>query len=497
MTRPLSLGISLGSGIDGWVSFYGYTDEQILALIDAHKDLLATTLGISTSLPASFHLYPASFSIWSTMGTNVMSTPAPRGAGFPSSVLLNGLRARGITPMVFLTMYDNIITGPYHIWSNWTAGMFDSYLDEWAQAAKAYRDNNVGALNLMGLPQSNDIILRLGWEMNGDWFPWSIGGGWDDGVFHVTNNTPARLIAGWRHIHDRIRVTNGATNVKLFFCGNQGGGYTVCYPGDPWVEYVGFDAYTSFGGGVADYSPDMVHTLSYDLAICSGLSLRPIIVGEMGVGGGKDSLAYPGTNKERGGWFTGSGGMAALRAKYPRLRGITYFNINMENPAPWPSFPDWTVERNSQTLAAWATAVHTYRSRYEEATPMTVMHTAMGVLRNADDGEGWKVYQGVSSNFPNGSHFATGLGACTVDSDGVLHVALVPEGVMTGGFQCIPDETMTKNAVSAGISGSKDEARIHFYQMRYGRLYAIGANNKAVKGASTNLWFRADVIDSF
>jgi len=129
MTRPLSLGISLGSGIDGWVRFYGYTDEQILALIDAHKDLLATTLGISTSLPASFHLYPASFSIWSTMGTNVMSTPAPRGAGFPSSVLLNGLRARGITPMVFLTMYDNIITGPYHIWSNWTAGMFDSYLD--------------------------------------------------------------------------------------------------------------------------------------------------------------------------------------------------------------------------------------------------------------------------------------------------------------------------------------------------------------------------------
>ena len=69
-------------------------------------------------------------------------------------------------------------------------GDHDDYIDSWAEAAAEYGD---------------PILLRPFHEMNGFWYPWSVG---------VNGNTPETYVAGWRHVVDRFRAA-GADNVSF------------------------------------------------------------------------------------------------------------------------------------------------------------------------------------------------------------------------------------------------------------------------------------------
>ncbi|HEY1689383.1 MAG TPA: glycosyl hydrolase [Solirubrobacteraceae bacterium] len=84
----------------------------------------------------------------------------------------------------------------------------------------------------------SDAILRLGWEMNGNWFPWSI-----------ENGNAANYAAYWRQIVTAMRAVS--PGFRFDFCVN-GGSSTVsgkllnpeeAYPGDEYVNYIGLDAY--------------------------------------------------------------------------------------------------------------------------------------------------------------------------------------------------------------------------------------------------------------
>src|SRR5436853_485094 len=58
------------------------------------------------------------------------------------------------------------------------AGEHDAYVREWARAAAAW---------------GGPLYLRFAHEMNGDWYPWSVG---------VNGNTSADYQAAWRHVVD-------------------------------------------------------------------------------------------------------------------------------------------------------------------------------------------------------------------------------------------------------------------------------------------------------
>ena len=84
-----------------------------------------------------------------------------------------------------------------------------------------------------------DTILRIGWEFNGDWFPWSI----EDG--HA-----AQYAGAWRQIVTTMRAVPGA-RFRFDWCVNGGssvdGGARLdpaaAWPGERYVDIVGLDQY--------------------------------------------------------------------------------------------------------------------------------------------------------------------------------------------------------------------------------------------------------------
>jgi hypothetical protein len=77
-------------------------------------------------------------------------------------------------------------------------------------------------------------IIRLGWEFNGNWFPWSATG------------QAAAFVGYWRQIVNTMRSVSGQ---KFTFEWNPTAGDTSAgnlvddYPGSAYVDYVGLDVY--------------------------------------------------------------------------------------------------------------------------------------------------------------------------------------------------------------------------------------------------------------
>ena len=111
-----------------------------------------------------------------------------------------------------------------------------------AQGATGAYDQYFATLaqNLVAQGESN-AILRLGWEFNGNWYPWS-----------VASNTDAQNFAAfWRQIVNTMR---GVTGQQFSFLWNPNGGGTAswdltqAYPGSAYVDYIGTDVYDEYWG---------------------------------------------------------------------------------------------------------------------------------------------------------------------------------------------------------------------------------------------------------
>lgn len=197
-------------------------------------------------------------------------------------------------------------------WDRVVAGDVDSLIHAFAQGAKTW-----------GKP----FILRLRWEM--------------DLNFNGTSNTPSSFVAMWKHAHD-IFTQEGVTNVKWFWCSGETD-TTVApssyYPGDAYVDYIGFDAYN--WGTTQSWSRWRSVTDTYRQAYdaVTKLSSKPLIVGETGsVEQGGDKAA----------WFTAL--ITEVPKNFPRVVAVIYFN---QNPPP----TDWRVNTSPASLAAFKDVV--------------------------------------------------------------------------------------------------------------------------------------------
>ena len=111
-----------------------------------------------------------------------------------------------------------------------------------AQGATGAYDQYFATLakNLVSGGES-DAILRLGWEFNGNWFPWSV----------QTSADAANFVAFWKQIVTTMRAARGE---HFTFVWNPNGAsptsYTPdqAYPGNAYVDYVGTDDYDNFWG---------------------------------------------------------------------------------------------------------------------------------------------------------------------------------------------------------------------------------------------------------
>ncbi|MEL7207633.1 MAG: glycosyl hydrolase, partial [Actinomycetota bacterium] len=145
------------------------------------------------------------------------------------------------------------------------AGDYDDYIDEWAEAAADYGD---------------PILLRPFHEMNGTWYPWSVG---------VNGNTEDDFIAGWRHLVDRFRLAE-ADNVSFVWSINtlasydEGRGVEAYYPGDDYVDWV-----ATSGFNWDDYQPEWSSWVTPQWVFAETYRLlasfdKPVMFAEIGTG---------------------------------------------------------------------------------------------------------------------------------------------------------------------------------------------------------------------
>ena len=87
-----------------------------------------------------------------------------------------------------------------------------------------------------------DAVIRLGWEFDGGWMPWSSPG------------NEALWVQAYRHVHDVFR--GGLPGFKFDWNGDSGylQGQTAAYPGDSYVDVVGIDLYDKGMGGATAWN---------------------------------------------------------------------------------------------------------------------------------------------------------------------------------------------------------------------------------------------------
>jgi beta-mannanase len=255
---------------------------------------------------------------------------------FPSS-WVSSVLALGSTPMItWLPEKGRGSRARGYTLNDITSGKADSYLTQWADAAKAV---------------NHTILVRLMHEMNGNWYPWGAG-----------SNTPAEYVAAFQHVVDVVRQA-GATNLQFVWCvaGSAASNLGITssvpisqfFPGDSYVSWVAMDAYSrsaddpkSFDQLVQPVYPQLV-----------ALSSRPVMVVETAM------VPPPGQPDAKAQWI--QQGFSSVPVMFPRLRAVFYFD-SRGNGSDFPfdgdamavdamrqvaTSPTWEAKVPSATLA--------------------------------------------------------------------------------------------------------------------------------------------------
>jgi hypothetical protein len=200
-------------------------------------------------------------------------------------------------------------------------GRFDEYIRESARAAAHW-----------GRP----ILVRFAHEMNGTWYPWSRG---------VDGNNSYRLKAVWRRVVGIFR-TKHATNVQWVWAPNVNTGgdfpFRDLYPGDAWVDWVGFDGFNWAQRGAWNSFTEIVDNTYEEL---TKISSRPMIAAETGSNeSGGDKAA----------WVA-----SALRREIPkfgRIRAVVWFD-DVVNEGEEGGGLDARINSSPASLRAFRSAI--------------------------------------------------------------------------------------------------------------------------------------------
>jgi hypothetical protein len=255
---------------------------------------------------------PAMWAIWVTWGSSANAFP---------TALSQALRSRNVTPMIWWApAHESDPDDPtFARHRNITDGDHDAYIRQFAREARDY---------------GGTVLLRFAHEMNGSYFPWAVG---------KFDNTASTFIAAWRHIH-AIFQAEGAANVKLVWsvsrqaCPGDCNPYAQFWPGDAYVDVMGFSAYNwgTFGGKNWAEMYALYRPMVIDL---TSISSKPIIVAETGstdLGGDKAA------------WIRD--GYREVHERLPQISGIVYLNADLRDLG----HPDWRLASPAAALAAYA-----------------------------------------------------------------------------------------------------------------------------------------------
>jgi hypothetical protein len=164
-------------------------------------------------------------------------------AAFTSSVWGEVTRAGAFQTMAErITLVESIPLAFGDFLQSGAAGQATARANLQATVAGAHDSEYRVAANYLRSGGYPDAIIRLGWEFDGDWMPWSAPG------------NEALWITAYRHVADIFRSVSSSFR----FDWNGSAGYfahaTAAYPGDDYVDIVGLDVYDKGLGPVWDSS---------------------------------------------------------------------------------------------------------------------------------------------------------------------------------------------------------------------------------------------------
>ena len=201
------------------------------------------------------------------------------------------------------------------------AGKHDAYIRRFARDVDAW-----------GKP----LYIRLGHEMNGDWYAWSPA---------CYANTPAKFVRMWRHVHG-IFEQQGVTNVKWVWSPHAE--YTLdrnypldqFYPGNAYTDVRGLDVY-NWGNVNGNHWVSFSKAIGNDYAELLALpSNDPVWIAESG------THSAPGSKAR---WFEEV--RKSLKNRYPEVEVFVYFHNNQENGS-------FRTDTSNKALAAWRRLVN-------------------------------------------------------------------------------------------------------------------------------------------
>ena len=118
------------------------------------------------------------------------------------------------------------------------------------------------------------------------------------------------------------------------------GDYTQFYPGDAYVDYIGFDSYVWQGKVRTSMAEQFTPSIRALCRLSPGPADKPIIVGEFGRAlGGPEGL--------RVAWLRH--GFHELQRMHPRLKGLMYFDID----ARFLGHPDWRLSAHPSVVSTY------------------------------------------------------------------------------------------------------------------------------------------------
>jgi hypothetical protein len=255
---------------------------------------------------------PASWSIWTQWGSAVTRD-------FPTSVAA-AAKARGATPIIWWEPVNpgDLSSPTYARHANISAGLHDAYIRGFARAAKAF---------------ASPVIVRFAHEANGGSFPWGRTG---------FDNTSATFVEAWRHVH-RIFRAEGADNVRFLWsvakqsCPGRCNPYTAWYPGDAYVDYLGFSSF-NWGAQQDEWVP-MIQGYRRVTELLTEIAPKPIVVAE--------SACNP-EGGDKTAWI--KEGYQAVYDQLPQIVAIAYLNVDLRSSG----HPDWRLTSPQGALEAYA-----------------------------------------------------------------------------------------------------------------------------------------------
>jgi hypothetical protein len=233
---------------------------------------------------------------------------------------LNAIWSRGAVPMIAWEPLS--YAGRSFPLREIQRGGFDRYIRESARAAREW-----------GRP----ILVRFAHEMNGDWYPWGRG---------VEGNNSYRFRAVWRRVV-RLFREQGADNVQWVWTPNVNTGgefpFRDLYPGDRWVDWVGFDGFNWARAGEWNSFTSIVDNTYEEIA---AISRRPMIVAETG---SSDS------GGDKAEWVASALGREIPRL--PRIRTVVWFDARFEGAGEAGGGLDPRVDSSPDALRAFRQAI--------------------------------------------------------------------------------------------------------------------------------------------